>query len=1346
MKQFLTLLLFILGIQALHAQVPKDATFPITATITNSPASITLTFPNPGNANLLILRRTKGQSGTAWVTALNVTGSNVNVVTDNGVANGQIYEYVIQRTVDNFNAFGYAHVAVNATPVNTRGKILIFVDSTTADALGPELVRLKNDMRGDGWWPIPFHTGPSSTPQSIKNQIVASYNADPTNVKAVLLIGSVPIPYSGDANWDGHPDHAGAWPCDAYYADVNGTWTDVSVNDVTPGRAANVNIPGDGKFDQSYIPTAVELQVGRIDFRRINAPAFGAADANGLMKRYLDKNHRFRIGDYTVANKALVDDNFGYFSGESFATNGFRNAYPLVGDTNVVEADFFADSNPQSYLLGYGCGGGWYQGAGGVGSSADFATDSINIVFSNLFGSYFGDWDYESDPFMPSALASRGGILTCAWAGRPHYFNQYLASGETIGYCTKETMNAQFNNGYYQTFAESGAHVALLGDPTLRANVVKPATSLTLSAPSCHTVNLSWTPSAEAVDGYHVYRALSQDGPYTRLTTTPVTATTYADNNPPLDTLFYQVRAIKNVTNPGGGTYANNAIGPIKSIVFNAVGGPTVTVAPSNSLNCSFSSVTLNTTANGQINSWNWVGPNNFSSTVQNPSVNTAGTYTVTATDAAGCSGTATIAVASDYNAPTITASVDHDINCDNPSATITVSSNGLSSATISGPGGFFVQGFSADVTVGGVYTITATSSTNGCLGNAQVTVNSNKTVPSATASNTGPITCITPSVQLIASSNTAGVQFQWSGPCVNGTQAFCPGVFTVTVSNPANGCTSTASTTVFAELKLPVVTAIDAIITCDHPTVPLTANASAGAALSWTGPCVVSNNPAMANCAGTYTVTATGANGCTNTDIAVVTEDKQAPNISFPALPTLTCAAPCATLTVPNLPGLEFIYLGQVVPSGTSIQFCEPGLLPFTVRSLVNGCIKDYQLAIDQDIVPPVVDAGQGKTLSCNSPSVQLDGSVSPVNAQVLWTGQGFTSSVLQPEVNVAGTYTLTATNVDNGCTASDVVTVTSDPSLPNVDPTASGVLNCNNSTVQLSSGNNDPGAVYVWTPASGLSCTNCPNPTASAPGVYTVVVTVGACSATGAVEVQKVQDLTANVDPILVTCDPALHLCVVASGGTPPYKYLWSNGVTSECANYTAPATINVKVTDNAGCSVQTVDVTVVAPAPPSLSFIVVNESGQNAHNGSIDMTVNGGSGPFTYAWSNGATTQDISGLAGGFYSVTISDVNGCTTVGTATVQTTIATNEAEWFEYFNVSPNPTSGPAVLSLKLHKSADIQVEIRDLAGRLIWEKPLIRDISLDTSLNLGDFPAGMYNVVVRIDDRLFVRKLALTN
>ncbi len=880
----LLLPLFLLTFSTLHAQGSKDATVPISATITTGPASVTLNWANPGNASILLRRRTKGQGPTAWQQLLNLGSSNLTTLTDNNVTAGQIYEYSILRIVNNINAYGYAHVAINANPVSSRGKILIFVDSTTADALGVELVRLKNDMRGDGWWPIPFHTGPSSTVQSIKSQIVASYTADPTNVKAVLLLGSVPIPYSGNFAWDGHsPDHTGAWPADTYYGDVNGNWTDSIVNNTAPGRAANVNIPHDGKFDQNYLPSVAELQVGRVDFRHINAAAFGAADANGLMKRYLDKDHSWRIGEYTVENKALVDDNFGYFGGEAFGSNGYRNAYPLVGEANIVETDFFEGTESQSYLLGYGCGGGNYTGAGGVGSSANFATDTVNIVFSNLFGSYFGDWDYESDPFMPSALASRGGILTCSWAGRPHWFNQALASGETIGYCAKETMNSQLNSGYPSATGRGGAHVALLGDPTLRAHVLKPATDLTLSSPDCQSVALHWTASADSVAGYQIYRALSQDGPYTLLNTSLVVNTDYTDPAPIQDTLFYQVRAIQYVSSPGGGIYANNAIGPIKSFVY-----------------------------------------------------------------------------------------------------------------------------------------------------------------------------------------------------------------------------------------------------------------------------------------------------------------------------------------------------------------------------------------------TPP-----------------------------------------------------------------------------PSINATASGELNCANQTVQLQSGNNNPAASFAWTGPNGFIST-LPDPTVNEAGTYTLVLSLGACTATDMVEVTQAPALIVTFDPALVYCDHSFTICASIIGGTPPYTYEWSNGNTESCATYDTPGVVNVKIADNGGCAFQSQNIAITFPPEITLSFIISHETSPNANNGAISLFATGGAGGYTYAWSNGATTSDLSGLAGGIYTVTVTDINGCTSTASAIVNTPSGAAEAVLFEQFLLSPNPTEGLASLSLKLHKTARVGVEIRDMLGRLVWETPTLETEVLQLPIDLNQHPAGMYNISVLVDNQVFVRKLAV--
>ena len=107
---------------------------------------------------------------------------------------------------------------------------------------------------------------------NVKRLIKNQFESDPLNLKCVFLFGHVPVPYSGDVVPDGHaPEHEGAWPCDGYYGDMDGLWTDSTVNDSRAVEARNRNVPGDGKFDQSTFPAPLRLMVGRVDLS--NMPA-----------------------------------------------------------------------------------------------------------------------------------------------------------------------------------------------------------------------------------------------------------------------------------------------------------------------------------------------------------------------------------------------------------------------------------------------------------------------------------------------------------------------------------------------------------------------------------------------------------------------------------------------------------------------------------------------------------------------------------------------------------------------------------------------------------------------------------------------------------------------------------------------------------------------------------------------------------------------------------------------------------------------------------------------------------------------------------------------------------------
>jgi len=141
-------------------------------------------------------------------------------------------------------------------------------------------------------------------------------------------------------------------------------------------------------------------------------------------------------------------------------------------------------------------------------------------------------------------------------------------------------------------------------------------------------------------------------------------------------------------------------------------------------------------------------------------------------------------------------------------------------------------------------------------------------------------------------------------------------------------------------------------------------------------------------------------------------------------------------------------------------------------------------------------------------------------------------------------------------------------------------------------------------------------------------------------------------------------------ASNGTAPYSYVWSNGAQGATASMLTAGTYTVTVTDQNGASASAIATVGEAPLI-TIQKQVVNET-LAGNDGSVSITVSQGVAPFSYAWNNGATTQNISGLVAGLYSVTVTDANGCTASASAEVQgavfcTSNAVTNATYFESF-------------------------------------------------------------------------------
>ena len=526
----------------LSADTVVDQAVQLSAVVQTNPPAISLSWPASANALRYHVYR-KPRDASAWGPAVASLGFAATNYVDSNVLTGVGYEYRVSKTDNSYGGEGYLYAGIRLPLTESRGKILLIVDNTHAASLIAELERLQRDLVGDGWTVVRHDVVRTNSVTSVKALIQSDYGADPANVRSVFLFGHVPVPYAGNIYPDGHsPDHQGAWPSDGYYGDMDGLWTDTSVSITAAADPRNRNVPGDGKFDPGgsdpfHFPSAVELQVGRVDL--FNLPAFALSECE-LLRQYLNKDHDFRHKLFSAEARGLIDDNFGVGVGEAFAADGWRNFAAFFGASNTFEGDWISTLQSQSYLWGYACGPANFTHAQGVTSTAELAANDPKVVFTMLYGSYFADWDAQDD-LLRAPLATPTHTLTCVSAGRPHWQFHHMALGETIGFSARLAQN---NDGvlYNSSYAQF-VHIALMGDPALRMHVVAPPANLTVATNSMGRSLLQWTGSPDAIAGYAIYRATNAAGPFTRLNSELLTTNRFSD--PAVSPAVYMVRAVK---------------------------------------------------------------------------------------------------------------------------------------------------------------------------------------------------------------------------------------------------------------------------------------------------------------------------------------------------------------------------------------------------------------------------------------------------------------------------------------------------------------------------------------------------------------------------------------------------------------------------------------------------------------------------------------------------------------------------------------------------------------------------------------------------------------------------------
>jgi gliding motility-associated-like protein len=645
---------------------------------------------------------------------------------------------------------------------------------------------------------------------------------------------------------------------------------------------------------------------------------------------------------------------------------------------------------------------------------------------------------------------------------------------------------------------------------------------------------------------------------------------------------------------------------------------PNASVSPSAPTICNGGSVVL--TASGGT-SYNWSPSTGLSATnVSNPTANPTATttYTVQVTNA-GCTSSTSVTVTV-APPPTVSAGPDATI-CNGSSTTLSGSGTGptfswspgtgLSSTSVTNP--------TANPTATTTYTLVTTDA-NGCSNSDVVVVN--VSTPSVTVS-TPPSICPGGNVSLFANSN--GIAYTWT-PSTGLSCTNCPGptasptvttTYTVIIADP-NGCTASASVT---------VTVNNITVTCNAPAAICSGNStqlnatSSATNYSWSpatglSSTTIANPIASPTTTTTYTVVATDPNGCSATTTVTVTVNP------VPAASAGLDASYCAggTTQLNATGGGTYSWSPATGLSNTTIAnpMASPTVTTTYVVTVSNGqCAASDSMTVTVYALPNI-NAGQN-TAICFGASTQLSATGGLAYS---WTpASGLSSTtVSNPTSFPTATTTYTVVGVDqNGCSNTSSVTVTINP-LP-VANAGPDVIICGSQSTQL---NATGGGTYSWTPATGLSCTTCANPTAN-PGsttTYTVIVTnTFGCTASDNMTVTIGPGFTlANAAATDATCGNSDGTATAGTpnGGTSPYTYSWNNGQTTVTATGLATGTYTVIVTDANGCTgTQTVVVNSVlgvnanASATPSAGIAPLNVAFTNTTTGATNYIWNFGDG---------------------------------------------------------------------------------------------------------------------------------------
>ena len=604
-----------------------------------------------------------------------------------------------------------------------------------------------------------------------------------------------------------------------------------------------------------------------------------------------------------------------------------------------------------------------------------------------------------------------------------------------------------------------------------------------------------------------------------------------------------------------------------------------------------------------------------------------------------------------------------------------------------------------------GTFTVTVTN-TEGCTSSASITVESGG----------GPDLTTDPTAATCGESNGSidltaippqSYDFLWStGATTPDLLNVPPGTYSVTVTD-ANGCTSTATDIIPDD---PIVISINETIS------PNTSCSVFNGAIDlfitpvgepysfqWSNGATTEDISNLAP--GNYSVTVTTGLNCDTSETYVVEDISGAAEIISTVIPS-TCGESNGSISIQLNGGqAPFSYLWSNGNTTESIAGVPSGTYSVTVTG-ADGCVSMETIILPNEDPLINISGIVFPNTSCENSNGEIDVTVTPSESyDYIWSN----GATIEDLINLsAGTYTLTVT-LGVSCIQTASFTVTNENIPFEVSGTTSPNTSCTtpNGSIDLSV---SPPATYTYEWMNGATNEDLLNLDT---GIYTVTVTNSeGCVITSSFTVETiVPDIDISGIAIANTsCEIPNGIIDISVNPSGTYTFLWSTGSTTEDLQNLSGGIYSVTVTSTDGCTADTSFTIDNQSASFSLSAIPLDNTSCTSPNGALDLSVTP-NGAYSYLWSNGAITEDLSSLDGGTYSVTVTDANSCSsnatfTIGNAILYPTIT----------SITNNEICGAG--------NGGIDITSSPAGNTFLWSNG-------QTTEDLINIPAGTYSITV---------------